>query len=96
MSGRTVADVLMGAARAASDKKGRPPLKHTAKEKEDAKKTVVAEEAAQGAVAPLSVDDKIANLLKKASVFAQDRGLLDGWRARSLPVSCPSPRLDIR
>jgi len=69
MSGRTVADVLMGAARAASEKKGRPPLKHTAKEKEAAKKAVVAEEASQGAVASPSVDDKIAELSKKASEF---------------------------
>lgn len=69
MSGRTINDVLMRGARNASQKKGRPPLKHTAKEKEAAKKAVVAEEAEQGAVASPSVDDKIAELSKKASEF---------------------------
>ena len=69
MSGSTINDVLMRGARNASEKKGRPPLKHTAKEKEAAKKAVVAEEAEQGAVASPSVDDKISELSKKASEF---------------------------
>ncbi|XP_057866255.1 DNA ligase 1 isoform X2 [Cryptomeria japonica] len=69
MAGKSVADVLMGAARAAAEKKGRPPLKHQAKA-EEVKKAVIAEEASQNKnVAPPSVDDKIALLTKKAADF---------------------------
>eukprot|EP01018_Ginkgo_biloba_P020633 Gb_15949 [translate_table: standard] len=63
MAGRSITDVLMGAARASAEKKGRPPLKHKAKE--EAKKLIIAEVPPNDG----SVEDKIALLSKKAADF---------------------------
>ncbi|ERN00501.1 hypothetical protein AMTR_s00102p00018040 [Amborella trichopoda] len=78
MSTRTINDVLMAGARAAKDKKGRPPLKHTAIE--NAKKEVASKEQEPSVeTEEFNLDDKISELLKKAIDFKPERAAF--WKS---------------
>eukprot|EP00252_Welwitschia_mirabilis_P008946 TRINITY_DN21218_c0_g1_i1.p1 TRINITY_DN21218_c0_g1~~TRINITY_DN21218_c0_g1_i1.p1 ORF type:complete len:734 (+),score=141.06 TRINITY_DN21218_c0_g1_i1:246-2447(+) len=70
-SGRTVADVLMGATRAKAAGGGRPPLKHQEKEKSDKKEAKGKKKGSldQEEDHALSVDEKMSLLSKKSVEF---------------------------